>query len=467
MRHRERLLIIGAGPKALAIAAKNEVLADLGLRVPQVHIVERHVVGAHWTGRHGYTNGKGVLGTLPDKDLGFPYQSDRWGERLNRLVDDRMRHYSWNHYLIARRSFSDWIDRGRPAPEHRQWADYLQWVAASLGPNTRIDIGEVTSVAMHGGRWRLRYRDPQARPREVDGDGLVITGPGRPRWPCALPESSRLLSTESFWSSPHTIGQQPHARVAIIGTGETAAAVALHLIESHNSELHIDIICPSGMIYSRGESYRENYVYSNPARGHWHTLSLGDRRQFILRTDRGVFSSHAQSILNQAINIDLVPGRVRSIVELPDSLEMELEYEGRCLRSSYDYVVVAMGLDQLPFLRGLLDGEVTQEILAQTSLADLEGETVEACIGSHLELVGLHPRLHLPALAGMLQGPGFANLSCLGRLSDLILAAYIDAVDQREIPDSQPSEVERLPMVVAPSTAMAQPSRPLEIGRAD
>lgn len=37
----KRLIIIGAGPKALAIATKNKVLKDLGFRTPQVVIIEK------------------------------------------------------------------------------------------------------------------------------------------------------------------------------------------------------------------------------------------------------------------------------------------------------------------------------------------------------------------------------------------------------------------------------------------
>jgi mycobactin lysine-N-oxygenase len=42
-----------------------------------------------------------------------------------------------------------------------------------------------------------------------------------------------------------------------------------------------------------------------------------------------------------------------------------------------------------------------------------------------LELRGLRPRLHIPGLAGVSQGPGFANLGCLGLLSDRVLAAFL------------------------------------------
>jgi mycobactin lysine-N-oxygenase len=37
----------------------------------------------------------------------------------------------------------------------------------------------------------------------------------------------------------------------------------------------------------------------------------------------------------------------------------------------------------------------------------------------------MRPTLHLPVAAGLAQGPGFPNLSCLGLLSDRILRRYV------------------------------------------
>jgi hypothetical protein len=42
-----------------------------------------------------------------------------------------------------------------------------------------------------------------------------------------------------------------------------------------------------------------------------------------------------------------------------------------------------------------------------------------------LSVAGLNPPLHLPVVAGLAQGPGFPNLSCLGLLSDRILRRYV------------------------------------------
>ena len=45
----------------------------------------------------------------------------------------------------------------------------------------------------------------------------------------------------------------------------------------------------------------------------------------------------------------------------------------------------------------------------------------EVPIGRELELVGMEPRLHIPGLAGLSQGPGFANLGSLGLLANRVL----------------------------------------------
>jgi mycobactin lysine-N-oxygenase len=49
---------------------------------------------------------------------------------------------------------------------------------------------------------------------------------------------------------------------------------------------------------------------------------------------------------------------------------------------------------------------------------------VEHAIAEDLSLNGFTPKIHLPMLAAIAQGPGFPNLSCLGLLADRILAAY-------------------------------------------
>jgi mycobactin lysine-N-oxygenase len=49
----------------------------------------------------------------------------------------------------------------------------------------------------------------------------------------------------------------------------------------------------------------------------------------------------------------------------------------------------------------------------------------EVPIGRNLELVGMLPRLHIPGLAGLSQGPGFANLGALGLLANRVLQPLV------------------------------------------
>ena len=83
--------------------------------------------------------------------------------------------------------------------------------------------------------------------------------------------------------------------------------------------------------------------------------------------------------------------------------------------------MVARGFDALWF-RHLLD-QVTYARLAEVTHA-FDRHTIEQTISEDLSLTGFMPKLHLPMLAGIAQGPGFPNLSCLGLLADRILASY-------------------------------------------
>ncbi|HEU0090079.1 MAG TPA: SidA/IucD/PvdA family monooxygenase [Pseudonocardiaceae bacterium] len=421
--NRQRLIVVGAGPKGVGIAAKHAVLGALGWQVPEVVVVDEIGVGANWTGQNGYTDGRQLLGTLPEKDVGFPYRSDQWGS-ANQAVNQRMLQLSWDAHLMAgagegAMTYASWIDRGRPQPSHRQWADYLRWVADQVGLDLRI--GRVTRIDLLGGRWRLTC-ERDGRPDWVEGDGLVITGPGKPRgdipgYPSALPP---LTDGQQLWRERHRFRDvERPMRICVVGSGETAAAAVVGLLEVLPAGSSIDICSRQGVAYSRGESFEENHLYSNP--GEWASLTAEHRSEFVRRTDRGVFSVHANSVLAQAQNVRTMAGEVVRLDAESDQVEVHVEYSGRRRVLRYDYVVVATGFDPLWFEPLLTDR-------ARVELAAALGGTGELAIKHSIEhdlaVHGLHPRLHLPMLAGLEQGPGFPNLSCLGLLSDRILRPY-------------------------------------------
>ncbi len=81
------LLVVGAGAKATALAAKIHALNTLGAGPFALTIVEATELAASWLGRNGMTSGEEPLAIPPIKDIGFPYQSSldlrraRWRNR--------------------------------------------------------------------------------------------------------------------------------------------------------------------------------------------------------------------------------------------------------------------------------------------------------------------------------------------------------------------------------------------------
>jgi mycobactin lysine-N-oxygenase len=435
------LLVVGAGPKAVAIAAKRHMLAKLGYRVPHVRVIDRQGVATHWTGKAGFTDGQQFLGTRPEKDIGFPYLSACWGDKeLCRAVAKEMVHLSWPSFLIDQLRYADWIDRGRTRPTHREWSQYIQWVAQKV--EVELCVGEVTSIATTSDQrhWRLTcHSEEGGAPFTVAGDGLVMTGPGTPLTIPGQPKAHpRIMDGASFWLRSEEFAQlrshvtQP-LNIGVIGTGETAAAIVVALVDALRSSAFIEIISPYGVIYSRDEGFEENRLFSDPDGklaslfgGHqhaanWLQLSERDRREFVRRTDRGVFSLKAMEELSNAENVRSVLGSVRRIDAHDTTVRVESEYDGKMKHDEYDYVVVARGFDVLWF-RHLLDA-VTHARMAEVTHS-FDGRTIELAITEDLSLDGFIPKLHLPMLAGIAQGPGFPNLSCLGLLADRILASY-------------------------------------------
>ncbi|HEX6506073.1 MAG TPA: SidA/IucD/PvdA family monooxygenase [Chloroflexota bacterium] len=415
------LLVIGAGPKALSIAAKRQVLQKLGFPVPELIVVDRRGVATSWSGESGLTDGTPVLGTPPEKDVGFPYDSSTWGS-LNATVNAEMMAFSWHSYLMSTGSYSSWIDRGKPQPTHRAWSRYLRWVASRL--DLRVEVEEIREITVRGDRWVVSCGDPEhGEAHTFAGDGLVITGTGTPTRVPGQPEKHhRVMDGMTFWMRRRKLEHKGcPVSVAVVGTGETAASIVVALIESLHPHSSIDIISATGVPYSRGESYEESRLFSNPS-PEWYHLTEHHRREFLHRTDRGVFSMRAQETIDRAENVRSLPGQVTHVDASDEHVLIDIRYGDEVERAAYDFVVVAIGFNPLSFL-SLLDSSALARIIRP--LGNLDRGRIERAIGYDLAVEGSLPRLHLPMLAGLQQGPGFPNLSCLGLLSDRVLADYV------------------------------------------
>jgi len=405
------LAVVGAGPKGIAVAAKARALSEVGLDAPRVVLIDRSAVAGNWSGRQGYTSGLLPLGTPPEKDVGFPYAAS-WGSASS-AVTASMASYGWHRHLTERGAYADWVDRGGLRPTHREWSVYLRDVAERA--ELEIVAGEVVGLEVgDDGNWTVTVEPGEA----VSADGVVITGsgpsitvPGQPH------EHPRVLDGRNYWLHERMLKKGIAQSVCVIGSGETAASVVIGLLKKAHRRSTIDVLTSRGVLYSRGESYDENRFYSDP--GEWPRLAEWHRREFLERTDRGVFSLQAEATLRQSRGFRTLAGRAASIEAGDRQVIVTIEYGDEVERVAYDLVVVAIGFDAHWFEK-LLGPEAKLRLDHARA-----GAVLERRIDVNLSVTGLSPSLHLPVLAGLAQGPGFPNLSCLGLLSDRILRRYV------------------------------------------
>lgn len=436
-----RLVVVGAGPKAAALAAKTRVLSELGSKLGigdakvKVMVIERNKkVAANWRGKAGFTNGKGTLGTPPEKDVGFPYNSIYGSD-----VDTAMLQYSWQMFKstrLDRTSYGAWVDRGRQHPKHEEWARYLDWVLAAASPKEKEKLIEIFTetvverVVPSGEQLIIDVRR-RNRTRPIEADGIVFTGPGEPimipKAPASLPHL--IFNGKDYWEGIPDFQAMTHGKIALIGGGETAASIALSLLDLALLEkgpvLDIHIINRHGTIFTRGESYGENKLFTDP--GEWEKLDELTRREFIQRTDRGVFSVAAQRRLDQEERVNIISGAVLGLEESGGKIIVRLKRGDAIKTPKYDKVVVALGFDPWTPLKmfpehlrpKVEDEDVRKELQSQID--------PNLCVpfSSVTALAGAEPNVHMPMVAGLSQGPGFPNLSCLGHVADRILSRYV------------------------------------------
>lgn len=424
---RKTLVVIGAGPKGIAVAVKAKVLEEMGLPVDKVVLIEKHSVGAHWSGEAGYTDGEMRLGTSPEKDVVFPMESALGDPSLDSRIRQRLMAFTWASYLVESQQYSDWVDRGKPAPKHVEWASYLKWVSRQLSPQVSILKAQVKSIDItsNGDQWHLKLcSDQGVQSSSLLADRLMLTGPGKTRLSFGkefLPAGTYDL--ESFWRAFKNDSFVGHGKIAIVGAGENAASVLLALTKLKHAPV-IEVISPKGFISTRAENYHENQYYSQPLKKGWDKLQLSDRIDFIRRTDIGVFSVEAMQVLNNEVNHKIVPGRLTHLEESDQGLILTLDYDGKQTVKRYDQIIFATGFDLSSSLKSFFTAKTILKLEHMLS-SPLSNEGLSGKIQEDLSVEGITPSLHLPMLAGLKQGPGFSNLSCLGLLSDRVVLTPI------------------------------------------
>lgn len=430
-----QLAVIGAGPKAGAIAARVAAIYRWWKQAPArrakppfVHIFERtERVGAHWYGGHGYSDGIQEVCTPPDFDVVYPEAS---------TLD--LARYAWATFA-AERALS-----GAYAT-HRELADYVAWVidrARADAPGcVTLHLGhEVTSLRAAGARWSLAVGGA-TWPDEFDGVVVTAPGPARHRFRLHADVAPHVTDADAYWRAP--MRDAVHAavagggRVAIVGGGGAAAAICADLsaaIDETRDPGSVVLVAPQATLFTRGDSSLETRTLTDAEL--WGALSRDARRQVGEHLLSGVvFRKVMERIEQLALQPGFVSGRVTAAVP-GDSARVGLWClvgDGRTQIVEADWVVDASGFDPLwfaallePHARAVVEG------LGVAALADrldpalrlvVEAERWDA--GDVTSVLGRRPGLHVPFLAGGARPPGRASLLQLGTVAREILAEYL------------------------------------------
>jgi mycobactin lysine-N-oxygenase len=420
------LVVVGAGPRALALHVRARCCAELGLPSLKVVLLESHSVGAHWSGHSGFTDGLRALVTLPEHDLGFPYRSN------NLPLDRAISRYSWHSFLVANRLLANWVDSGRAAPSHGLFAKYLNWAAGDSAARVCHAVVEEGGISKVGNAWRVSYRDPATRQRKrIHAQGLVITGPGTPRKLIGMqPDHPTITDGNSFWLPPciSQFRRFEEGLVAVIGSGDTAASVICALLDilPRHSEVGIHHYTKGAVTKTEGIAARQRI--SDPAG--WSDLPPEERNRILGHTQRGVTSRDLQDRIERDPNVSRLSGMVRDAVVEGNRVRLIIrDRDGQTHTSPpYRRTIVATGFRRWTFER--LFADISQFPWVEQRGDDWENEK-ERQLADRMDTdlsfkpAGV-PKLYVPALAGAQCGPGFENLGCLGLMSQRILDSVLE-----------------------------------------
>ena len=429
------ILVVGAGAKAAALAAKVHTINTLGLAEISMTVIEKTEPAASWLGRNGMTSGEEPLAIPPIKDVGFPYQSSRQFGARGDEIDAALLPLTWQRFAMERHEYATWVNSGSPSVLHRDYGTYLGWVLEQATEGVTLYDGRVTEVSLADGqdRWQVEVAErggPQDPERHL-GRSLVLTGPGIHRHFPHDPEvESRVFHCDSRREEFARVPDHEAAEIAIVGGGESALS-ALVFLRDLKPEARLTIYTPT-LPLSRGESFLENRVFADPDNVDWEHLDIETRRDFIKHCDRGVFDQTVLARIADDDHLSFVCGRAIHVSLAVDGegalLEFDSPAEGM-LSQRYDFVINCTGFDLLRQIRGLFPDAVRDEVEEQCGpLWDGPPKT-EVPLGRGLELEGVRPRLHIPGLGGLRQGPGFANLGSLGLLANRVLQPLLSELD--------------------------------------
>ena len=121
----------------------------------------------------------------------------------------------------------------------------------------------------------------------------------------------------------------------------------------------------------------------------------------------------AQQALDAAPNVSITPGAAIGAAVENGLATLTTEWRGQIRHARYDKIIVAIGFDPTAAI----------SLLSPVLRPQLSTDEVQRRIDEQLCIPGRN--IHMPMLAGLVQGPGFPNPSRLGLLADRVLSRSI------------------------------------------
>ncbi len=183
--------------------------------------------------------------------------------------------FSFVAYLGARGRLVDFVNRAVLTPERAEFADYLAWAASAFAD--QVEYGtEVTDVSRcpDGPRFAVTHRGPDGTPRVTRARTVVVARglrPVLPGWAQSLPADRvfhnidvlpRLSAVER-----HADGGLAATRILVVGGGQSAAEVAIHL---HDAGAAVDLAFHGFGLADVDESPFVNQVFDPEAVDEFH-----------------------------------------------------------------------------------------------------------------------------------------------------------------------------------------------------
>lgn len=343
---------IGFGPSNLALAiALDEALRQRGAALSH-HFVER---------QPGFTWHGGML--LPDSDMQISFLKDLVSLR------DPTSPLTFVNYLHQKGRLEAFINRKTFFPSRVEFNDYLGWVAARFAEHCSYGE-EVTAVepeAAQGIVTGLRVRSRTASGVETvrRTHNLVVATGGSARIPATFAKlrgESRVFHSSGYLDRIHGLGlaHRPSARVAVIGSGQSAAEITLDL-HGRFPRLGIDLLFRGHALKPADDTPFVNEIF-NPGFTDY-VFGQGEaQRDAIIREFRNTNYAVVDADLIERIYGILYQQKVQGAARLslcgrcevteaeagPEAVELTVRdgFAGATARRGYDAVVLATGYDR-------------------------------------------------------------------------------------------------------------------------